>query len=262
MYRCVLASSIWSAPLLWVAAVSFAAGLLMLVVFRYTSDQKKIRLAKDQVQAQLLAVRLFQDQLQAVLRAYGRLLRGSARYIGLMLKPTAFLVLLFAPMIVLLDPYFAWEPLRARQDFLLKVRAMDPSTLEGLSLQLPPGVRSSAPPVHIAADQQVVWRLVADSDGVYPVSVVANGSALSKAVVVSAGLPHISATSMHGHFWQRWLEPGAIALPDASPIDSIAVGYEPREVNIWLFQANWIIVFFVISIVAALLFKKALHVEI
>jgi len=250
------------APLLLLTAVSLAAGVLMLLVFRYTSDQGKIRRAKDQVQAQLLAVRLFQDQLSAVMLAYGRLLRGTVRYIGVMLKPTLILVLIFAPVIVLLDPYFGWEPLRPKQDFLIKVRAMDPNTLEGVSLQLPDGIRSSAPPVHIASDQQVVWRLIADADGVYPVSVVANGVTVSKAVIVSAGLPRISATSMHGRFWQRWLEPGAALLPDDSPVYSIAVGYASRELNVWLFQANWIIVFFVICIAAALLFKKALHVEI
>jgi hypothetical protein len=251
-----------ASPLLLVTGAAFAAGLLMLVIFRYTSDQKKIRRAKDQVQAQLLAVRLFQDQLPAVLRAYGRLLRGTGRYLVLMLKPTLVLLLVFAPLIILLDPYFAWDALRPRQDFLIKVRTMHPNALEAVDLDLPAGMTSSAPPVHIASDQQVVWRVNADADGVYPVRVVADGATVSKAVIVSGGLPRISATSMRGRFWQRWLAPGAAALPDGSRIDSIAVGYSPRELNVWLFQANWIIVFFVISIVSALLFKKALHVEI
>ena len=250
------------APSLIVAAISFAAGVLMLVIFRYTSDQKKIRRTKDQVEAQLLAVRLFQDQLPAVLRAYGRLLRGTVRYISLMLKPTAVMVLVFAPLIVLLDPYFGWSPLRPHQDFLLTVQTADANALDETSLELPRGVRSSAPPVHVPADKQVVWRLVADSAGVYPVTVISNGTRISKSVVVSDGLPWISAISMHGPFWQRWLQPGAIALPEASPLSSISVGYAPREVSVWLFAANWIIVFFVISIVAALLFKKPLRVEI
>jgi hypothetical protein len=263
MRGCALASVyVDQAPLILLTAVSLAAGVLMLLVFRYTSDQEKIRRAKDQVQAQLLAVRLFQDQLSAVMLAYGRLVRGTVRYIGVMLKPTLILALIFAPVIVLLDPYFGWEPLRPQQPFLMKVGVAEPNVLDGVSLELPAGIVSSAPPVHIASDQQVVWRLVADSDGVYPVTVVANGATLSKPVIVSAGLPHISATSMRGQFWQRWLEPGATALPDDSPVRSIAVGYAPREMNVWLFQTNWIILFFVISIVAALLFKKALHVEI
>ena len=44
-------------------------GLLMVIVFRYTSDQKAIGRAKDRLKAHLLAVRLFQDQLPVVMRA-------------------------------------------------------------------------------------------------------------------------------------------------------------------------------------------------
>lgn len=263
MCGCILASVfVAQAPLLLVIAVSFAAGILMLLVFRYTSDQKKIRRAKDQVQAQLLAVRLFQDQLSAVMLAYGRLLRGSVTYIGSMLKPTLILVLVFAPLIVWLDPYFGWQPLQPRQPFLVKIAMAEPDALEGVSLQLPSGIVSSAPPVHIPSSQQVVWRLVAENSGRYPVGIISNGATLSQPLIVSGGLARVSASSWRRGSWQRWSEPGAAALPAGAPVRSIEVGYQPREINLWLFQANWIIVFFVISIAAALLFKKALGVEI
>ena len=66
--------------LLIVVSVSVVTGLVMVVVFRYTSDQKAIRSAKDKLKAHLLAVRLFQDQLPVVLRSYGRILRGTVTY--------------------------------------------------------------------------------------------------------------------------------------------------------------------------------------
>lgn len=263
MRGCVLASVyVDQAPLILLTAVSLAAGVLMLLVFRYTSDQEKIRRAKDQVQAQLLAVRLFQDQLSAVMLAYGRLVRGTVRYIGVMLKPTLILVLIFAPVIVLLDPYFGWEPLRPQQPFLMKVVVAEPNSLDGVSLELPAGIVSSAPPVRIPSEQEIVWRLVAEKNGTYPVRIVANRELIWKPVVVSAGLVRVSASSWRRDSWQRWSEPGAATLPTGAPVRSIVVGYDPREINVGFFQTNWIIVFFVICIAAALLFKKALHVEI
>ena len=60
-----------NAPLLWVLAISIVIGFLMVIVFRYASDQKAIGRAKDRLKAHLLAVRLFQDQLPVVMRAYG-----------------------------------------------------------------------------------------------------------------------------------------------------------------------------------------------
>src|SRR5438132_12910394 len=62
-------------PAALVVLLSLIIGLLMVVVFRYTSDQKAIRLAKDQLKAHVLAVRVFHDQLPVVLSPYGRILR-------------------------------------------------------------------------------------------------------------------------------------------------------------------------------------------
>ena len=59
-----------------VLAISIVIGFLMVIVFRYTSDQKAIGRAKDQLKAHLLAVRLFQDQLP---RGDARLWKDSAR---------------------------------------------------------------------------------------------------------------------------------------------------------------------------------------
>ncbi len=47
-----------AALLLPLAALSVLAGTVMLLVFRFTTDQKSLRVAKDRMQAQLLAVRV------------------------------------------------------------------------------------------------------------------------------------------------------------------------------------------------------------
>jgi hypothetical protein len=71
LYTVLLGVAEIDLPAALVVLLSLIIGLLMVVVFRYTSDQKAIRLAKDQLKAHLLAVRLFQDQLPVVLSSYG-----------------------------------------------------------------------------------------------------------------------------------------------------------------------------------------------
>src|SRR5215470_2520221 len=80
-------------PLLLVILLSIVVGFLMVVVFRYTSDQQSIRVAKDQLKAHLLAVRLFQDQLPVVLNSYGRILRGTGRYLKLAFMPLLYVII-------------------------------------------------------------------------------------------------------------------------------------------------------------------------
>ena len=58
--------------------LSLITGLLMVLIFRYTSDQNAIRQAKDRLKAHLLAVRLFQDQLPVVLSSYRKIIADFA----------------------------------------------------------------------------------------------------------------------------------------------------------------------------------------
>jgi hypothetical protein len=90
--------------LVWVLAISIVIGFLMVIVFRYTSDQKAIGRAKDRLKAHLLAVRLFQDQLPVVMRAYGKILRGTGSYLRLAFTPFLIAILPITFLIVQLDP--------------------------------------------------------------------------------------------------------------------------------------------------------------
>src|SRR5256712_10291863 len=179
-------------PAALVILLSVLIGLLMVVVFRYTSDQKAIRLAKDQLKAHWLAVRLFQDQLPVVLSSYGRILRCTGRYLRLAFKPLLFLILPLTFLIVKLDRYLGWAPLPPGQAFLVKVRTISPEALNEGWLLLPSEMKTTAPAVHVPARNEVVWRLVAEKNGEYNGITGVGGQTLSKAVVVSSGLSRVS----------------------------------------------------------------------
>src|SRR5437870_13285361 len=152
-------------PAALVILLSLLIGLLMVVVFRYTSDQKAIRLAKDQLKAHLLAVRLFQDQLPVVLSSYGRILRCTGHYLRLAFKPLLFLILPLTFLIVQLDRYLGWAPVPSGQAFLVKVRATSPEALNEVSLLLPAEMKTTAPAVHGPSGNEAVGRAGSDRNG-------------------------------------------------------------------------------------------------
>jgi len=247
-------------PLWLVLAISIVIGLLMVVVFRYTSDQKAIGRAKDRLKANLLAVRLFQDQLPVVMRAYGRILRGTGSYLRLAFMPFLIAILPITFLIVQLDRYFGWQPVRPAQTFLLEAKVDDPAG--DVELQLPPQFASSAPAVHIPSDKEVVWRLVAQSDGQYDIHISTAGQTVSKQVVIANGLARVSPVRLRGSFWERIFISGEPALAENSPIRSIAITYPPRVINFAWMEWNWIVLFFVISLIAGFVFKSALGIQV
>jgi hypothetical protein len=249
-------------PLLLVLAVSVVVGLLMVIVFRYTSDQKAIGRAKDRLQAHLLAVRLFQDQLPVVMRAYARILLGTGSYLRLAFTPFLIAILPITFLIIQLDRYLGWMPISPQQDFLVEARVTDPEALNQVTLQLPPQLSASVPAVHLPRDREVVWRLVAERAGQYDVNIAAAGQIAVKQIVVSPGLARVSPVRLQDNFWERMLISGEPALADNSPIQSIAVTYPPRIIHFAWLEWNWIVLFFVVSLLAGFFFKTVLGIQV
>lgn len=248
--------------LLFLLVLSVLTGLVMIVLFGRLSDQKAVRYAKDQLRAQLLAVRLFQDQPQVVVRAYGRILTGTGRYLRVSFKP---LVIIIVPMIVLLiygDRYLGSLPFQTNQPILFKAQLDQPGALDDVALRLPPGLSESAPALHIAGDNEVDWRLVASADGNYTVQLLAGGRQVDKTVVVSSNLAHLSECRMRGHLWRRLLDCAEPALPASSPVRLLAVNYPARDFDLGPWTTNWLVIYFVVSLAAAVLFKFILGIEI
>ena len=250
-----------SNPLLLVLAISIVIGLAMVIVFRYTSDQKAIGRAKDRLKAHLLAVRLFQDQLPVVMRAYGHILRGTGSYLRLAFTPFLIAILPITFLIVQLDRYFGWMPLQPTQTFLVEARVDDPAANE-VELQLPPELASTAPAVHIPNEKEVVWRVAAQREGHYEIQIAAAGKTASKQVVVSPGLARISPVRLRGNFWERMFASGEPALAENSPIQSIAITYPPRIINFAWMEWNWIVLFFVVSLIAGFIFKSVFGIQV
>ena len=92
-----------TSPLAIVIVVSVVVGLLMVVLFGYTSDQKAIGVAKDRLKAHLLAVRLYRDQIPVVMGSYGKILRGTGRYLKLAFKPLLYVIIPITLLMVQID---------------------------------------------------------------------------------------------------------------------------------------------------------------
>ena len=127
-----------------VVGISLVIGLVMVLVFGYTSDQKAIHLAKDRLKAHLLALRLFQDQIRVVLRSYVRIVLATGHYLRLAFKPLLFVIVPMTLLIVEVDRYLGSVPLSTGEAFLVKARIDNPDLLNtDFSItEKPPGIRN------------------------------------------------------------------------------------------------------------------------
>src|SRR5450432_2243930 len=152
--------SLLTSTLAIVVVVSLVIGLVMVVLFGYTSDQKAIGIAKDQLKAHLLAVRLYRDQIPVVVGSYGKILRGTGRYLKLAFKPLLYVIIPITLLMVQIDRYLGQTPIAANAPLLLTAHlSAQPNGSSDLTsdatLDLPPEITMTAPPVHIPAENKI-----------------------------------------------------------------------------------------------------------
>src|ERR1700687_733557 len=140
-----------TSPLAIVVVLSLVVGLVMVVLFGYTSDQKAIGIAKDQLKAHLLAVRLYRDQIPVVMGSYGKILRGTGRYLKLAFKPLLYVIIPITLLMVQVDRYSCDTPIPVNAPLLSTVHATSRADLGWLNdtvLDLPPEITTTAAPVY------------------------------------------------------------------------------------------------------------------
>jgi uncharacterized membrane protein (DUF106 family) len=132
--------------------ISLVTGIIMLVIFRYTSNQQGIKKAKAKVGAYILEMRLFSHDLGKMLASLGKTLLANLFYLRYMIVP---LILIIVPvMIVLIQLSYRYEnrPLQTGEPVIVKaVLKPDFSVLETpVILQTPEDVLVETPALRIS----------------------------------------------------------------------------------------------------------------
>ena len=241
---------------------SLLAGILMLLIFRYTSDQKRIRETKNAIKAHLLELWIFRDDVRITLSAQGKLLLLNGRYLKLALKPMMVMVVPMALILISLEGWFGYRPLRPGEAVIVSMQVSDGVLgLENASLYAGNGIKVETPPLRILMAKEVDWRIRADGAGTHKVTLDLSGYRLEKQVVIAQGLVRVSPSRFASTFWQTLLYPGEPPIPKEFGIERIDISYPTRFIKIFRWEIHWLVVFFVLSIVFAFAFKRAFRVE-
>ena len=90
-------------PSVGLAVISAVVGVVMLLIFKHTSNQDALAAVKAKIHAGLFEIRLYNDDIRAILRAVGDIFRYNFFYIGHAVKPMLWML----PPVV---PTWALEP--------------------------------------------------------------------------------------------------------------------------------------------------------
>jgi hypothetical protein len=253
--------------LISLTVLGMVTGIAILPVFGKYSNTEGIALAKRKIRAALYEFRLFGDEPRLVFRAQGQLLLWNARYLGLMLKPTAFILLPIIALMMLMDTVYGHRPLQVGEATLVTARVANNIDLNHISPEIRgANIAVETPSVRLPDRHQVVWGVRATTPGNDQLSLSVPGSAAressaQKSVAVGTALHMIAdrrVTSL-----RAWLiHPGETLLPRNSAFRWIEIQYPDAEVELFGFGIPWMVWFLLVSWITVFALRKPFGVII
>jgi uncharacterized membrane protein (DUF106 family) len=241
-------------PLISLSLLSIVIGIGMLWVFARVSDQKEIERTKKRLQAYLLELRLYGDDLRMVWQSQKNLFVGNLRYMALMLKPALYLTIPVVVLMIHMDAFYGWRPLPVGEAAVVTVQASPGSASEGVpSMEGPQGIVIETPAVNARALGQFSWRIRPEQATDGRLQFEWNGEKFDKTITAGSGWRYLSGRRVRSA-WDALWSPGEDRLATAN-VEWVETTYPPATIDFAGLKLHWIIWFLFISIVAAYLLK-------
>ncbi len=253
--------SVTSALPIWAELTLYSAilGVIMLIGFRYTSNQAGIAAAKDKIKANLLALKLYKDELHVTFLAQWRLLLAIGKLQRHMLFPVVILTVPMLLALAQLGVHYQWRSLKPGERVLVRVKLDDNTDgVNQVELLASDGVVLESPA--LVGNDDIVWRVHGQSEGVHQLHFSAGGKTIEKEFIVGAARGGISAVRCRADWTTQLLHPLEAQLPIDQPIRSIEIEY-PQRLSWFHGSDNWVIAFFIISMLVALVLAPLFKVR-
>jgi uncharacterized membrane protein (DUF106 family) len=253
-------------PIVGLCFVSLLTSILLLIVFKKTSNQRALEEVKRKIHACLFEIRLFNDDFRSILRAQLEILRHNLTYLRYSTVP---MIWTLPPLVLLmaqLQFHYGYQSLRAGDPAVVKaiLRAGDGGSKPAIRLEAPgPGIEVKDPPVWIPSLREMAWRIEPRTAGEYELRIVNGSDWVTKSVRVGDGSDLVlrrSPLRVRG-FLDELLYPAEPPLPRGG-LESIAVAYPEASVDVFGVELHWMIVYFVLSIAFAFLLRGTFKVTI
>lgn len=252
----------------WVPLVVLSAlvGIVMAIVFRYTSPQQKLRHVADLSRAEVLAIKLFKDDPVAMFRALGRLLGHSGRRLCYSLLPMLVMIVPFVLLLTHLAVWYEYRPLAVGESAVVELQLADGPWEEyrDVPLEASEEIAVETKALRDADEKAVYWRIRVTQPEPGELHWQLGATQVDKQVAVADPAHSFCPVSVRRAgpgFWDRLLYPGEDAFDAGSPVRGITIYLEPRSTPIFGWDVPWWATLLVVSIVAALLVRPLVGVQ-
>jgi len=251
-------------PLWGLCVISLITGVLMLIIFRYTSNQEGIKEAKDKIKAYLLEIRLFNDDMGLMFQAQKNLLKYNFIYMKYSIIPMLFMIIPVLLILIQLNFRFGYSPLKPGDNAIVALNLNKGIKTKSLNASIlpPDGIEVETPILRIEQKKEIDWRIRAKKYGSFDLKFQLQGEEFHKVIKVAKDLTMVSPKRVGSGIFDILLNPAESPLQHNSIVESIEIKYPPRKLMILGYNTHWLIIFFALSIAFGYSFKGLFKVQV
>lgn len=248
----------------WLSAtlVAVLTGVAMLLMFKWTSNQRAIKKVRRGIRANLLAARLFKNNLRVGLIAQLAVLGGAARLLFLAVVP---MLVMAVPMILLLAQLGVWYqaaplPVGAETTVTVKLGGSSESPIPAVELLPDEASADVTGPVRVFSRREVCWSIRPLKPGYHQLRFRVGDEFFEKEVAVGTDVMKVLPLRPSRNWSDVLLHPRERPFEAGSVIQSVEVEYPAR--SSWVYGTdNWVIYWFVVSLVAGFCLRGVFKVS-
>jgi hypothetical protein len=255
-----------TAPLAGLLCWSAVAGVVMTLVFGKTSNQQALRWAADQTRAELLAIKLFKDDLGVTFRCQLQLFKATFWRLVYSLVPMLVMAVPFTLVLTQLALRYEHRPLMPGESSLVEMRLSADAwpRYKDIAVEVPAGVVAETEALRDASDHSLCWRIHPHVGRPATLRWRLGERIVTKQLAAAdrqSQLLRVSTRRPGAGVVDRLLHPAEPGFSAAGPVRSITVDYPPRQTPLLGLNLPWWATFLIVSILVALLVRRALGVE-
>jgi uncharacterized membrane protein (DUF106 family) len=252
----------WAPPVVGLSVAAAATGAGILWIWSLTSDQPRMKKAKNSVWAALFELRVYVNEPRVAWRAQKALLGANFRYLALALRPALWMIVPMALLLVHLNSFYGRAPLPLDRETIVTMGMSSTWDAHSTAPQLlaPPQVLVTSFPVRAADSREISWRIRPVSAVSGQLTFIVDGKRVPKLIEAGSRQRFVPGRSVSSALGLLWMP--AERRITSNTVEWIEIRYPEACLSVLGVRWNWLLWFLAVSFVAALLLKKRFGVVI
>jgi hypothetical protein len=243
---------------------------VVLWIYKWVSSPRLIRAAKDQIKANILAIRIYKDSGKVIGLSFLKSLFYIFKYFGLNLMPILIIIPILFPAFVQMDVRYGMRPFEVGEEIVIKaVLSQNPFDLD-IKLQESDNYKPKMNPVFINAYKdadrkkpikEANWKMEATREGITKIKIKAQDKVYEKVLIIGKSRRALSNKKMKASHLEHFIYPAEGLLDGSNELKYIYIRYPGREISFAGIATHWLVWNLLLVVIVVLALKNRFGIE-